>query len=155
MAAGFQTGFHDGELAVQSRAGVRADAARLRGMLAPPKLDGGLRKFLAERDFAVITGRDHSQRLWTSPLFAEPGFLDGRDTTLRVKTTPPSGDPLFAMESGQPVGLLAIEFATRRRIRVNGTLTHVDDHELEVTVDQAYGNCPKYIQQRRLEHTAR
>ena len=40
-------GFHEGELAVQQRAGVRADAARLAGMLGEPDLDGGAGLFLA------------------------------------------------------------------------------------------------------------
>jgi hypothetical protein len=36
-------GFHEGELAVQSRAGVRAQAARLGGtMLAVPDLNGSV-----------------------------------------------------------------------------------------------------------------
>lgn len=144
--------FHDGELTVQQRAGVRAQAARLAVMLAPPNLDGGMHEFLAQREFAVITGRDHEHRLWTSPLFADPGFLDAHGTTLRVHATPAPGDPLSALESGQSVGLLAIEFATRRRVRVNGTLAHADNHELAITVDQAYGNCPRYIQQRHLDH---
>jgi len=47
------------------------------------------------------------------------------------------------------VGLLAIEFATRRRFRVNGTLTGVADG-LRIEVDQAFGNCPKYIHPRPL-----
>jgi predicted pyridoxine 5'-phosphate oxidase superfamily flavin-nucleotide-binding protein len=149
------TGFHDGELAIQDRAGVRARAARLARLLAPPKLDGGLRTFLAQRDFAVLTGGDREHRLWTSPLFAEPGFLDAHGATLRVRSTPPAGDPLSAIEPGQPVGLLAIDFATRRRIRVNGTLDQATNDQLDITVDQAYGNCPQYIQQRRLEHVAR
>ena len=35
------SGFHEGELAVQELAGVRAEADRLSAMLAPPHLDGG------------------------------------------------------------------------------------------------------------------
>jgi predicted pyridoxine 5'-phosphate oxidase superfamily flavin-nucleotide-binding protein len=155
MVSGLQnvTGFHDGELAVQDRAGVRAQAARLAGMLARPTLDGGKSAFLAERDFAVIAGRDEERRLWTSPLFAEPGFLDAHDTTLQIHAIPADGDPLSGMPPGQPIGLLAIEFATRRRMRINGTLTRTDGQGLDIAVEQAYGNCPQYIQQRHLEHT--
>ena len=40
--------FHEGELAVQQLAGVRAEADRLSGMLAPPHL-GGAARFLGER----------------------------------------------------------------------------------------------------------
>jgi predicted pyridoxine 5'-phosphate oxidase superfamily flavin-nucleotide-binding protein len=144
--------FHEGELAVQNRAGVSALAARLSGMLAAPNLDGGIQKFLAARDFAVVTGRDARNRLWVSPLFAAPGFLNAHDGTLEIHAAPHLGDPLAAMAPGQPVGLLAIEFTTRRRVRVNGTLQRASDGELAVEVDQAYGNCPQYIQQRHLEH---
>jgi predicted pyridoxine 5'-phosphate oxidase superfamily flavin-nucleotide-binding protein len=146
-------GFHEGELAVQARAGVRAQANRLGGaMLAVPDLSGGISGFLADRDFAVITARDHDGRLWISPILAPAGFLEARDRTLRSHATPRRGDPLHGLAPGQPVGMLAIEFATRRRVRVNGSLTRTGADGLEVSVDQAFGNCPKYIQQRHLEH---
>jgi predicted pyridoxine 5'-phosphate oxidase superfamily flavin-nucleotide-binding protein len=150
-----QTGFHEGELAVQDRAGVRAQAARLGGaMLATPDLNGGIGAFLAQREFAVLTARDADGRLWTSPLFSSPGFLEAHDRELRVHAVPASGDPLHSLDPTQPVGMLAIEFATRRRVRVNGTLTSAGDTGLLLSVDQAYGNCPKYIHPRHLERVA-
>ncbi|MGX9790147.1 pyridoxamine 5'-phosphate oxidase family protein [Mycobacterium sp. MMS18-G62] len=149
-------GFHDGELAVQRRAGVLAQTARLgAAMLATPDLDGGIGRFLADRDFAVITARDTGGRLWTSPLFAPAGFLEASGRTLTVHTTPDRDDPLRGLAEGQAVGLLAIEFATRRRVRVNGILTGAGTDRLQISVDQAFGNCPKYIQQRHLEHIDR
>jgi hypothetical protein len=48
------------------------------------------------------------------------------------------------------MGLLAIELATRRRLRVNGTLERVDQDGLVLAVREAYPNCPKYIQRRTL-----
>lgn len=151
MAA--QTGFHDGELAVQDRAGVLAQAARLGGaMLDTPDMNDGMSAFLAARDFAVLTARDKDGRLWTSPLFSTPGFLQARDRELRVRALPSPGDPLGGLVADQPVGMLAIEFSTRRRVRVNGILTHVGEAGVQISVDQAYGNCPKYIHPRRLEH---
>lgn len=74
-------------------------------------------------------------------------------TTLRVRAVPTPGDPLRELPAGQPVGLLAVEFARRRRVRVNGTLVAADRHGLTVEVDQAFGNCPHYIQQREPEST--
>jgi predicted pyridoxine 5'-phosphate oxidase superfamily flavin-nucleotide-binding protein len=142
--------FHDGELAVQRRAGVAGEAQRLVGVLAPPSLDGGAGRFLRERTFAALTARDRDGRLWTSPLAGPRGFLDGSDTTLRVHAVPAQGDPLHGLAAGRPVGMIAIDFATRRRLRVNGTLTGVGDG-LEIDVDQAFGNCPQYIQQRSLD----
>jgi len=149
------TGFHEGELTVQERAGVRAEAARLGdAMLATPDLDGSLGRFLANRAFAVLTARDADGRLWTSPLFSSPGFLEAHDRELRVHAAPAPGDPLEGLAAGQPVGMLAIEFATRRRVRVNGTLTG-GDTRLAISVDQAYGNCPKYIHPRQVDRVGR
>ncbi|EID17246.1 Pyridoxamine 5''-phosphate oxidase [Mycolicibacterium phlei RIVM601174] len=131
------TGFHEGELAVQARAGVREQAARLgRGMLAAPDLNGSIGAFLAARQFAVVSARDDDGRLWTSPLHAEPGFLDGRDRTLRVAARPAPGDPLHSLTAGRPVGMLAIDFANRRRVRVNGTVSDADSGALVIDVDR-------------------
>jgi predicted pyridoxine 5'-phosphate oxidase superfamily flavin-nucleotide-binding protein len=172
-------GFHAGELAVQSQAGVRAEAARLTRMLEPVTLSGGIAAFLAERTFLVVTGRSTSGRLWTSPLVGPPGFLEPRSATgqarsaagqarsaaeqarsaaeqarsateLAVHAAPAAGDPLHGIAPGQKVGLTAIEFAARRRVRINGLLIEAGADGLAVEVEQAFGNCPQYIQQRLL-----
>jgi predicted pyridoxine 5'-phosphate oxidase superfamily flavin-nucleotide-binding protein len=142
-------GFHEGELAVQRHAGVERLASRLEGMLDRPQLDGGPAKFLAQRDLAFVTARDDTGRLWTSPLFGTPGFLDARDTTLTVHAAPEPGDPLEGVRPGQRVGILVIDFPIKRRFRINGTLTGFGD-ALTVSVDEAYGNCPSYIHRRVL-----
>jgi len=144
-------GFHAGELAVQRRAGVEAEAARLAPMLEPAQLRGGMAGFLADRTFAVLAARDPAGRLWASPLTGTPGFLAVTSpTTLRVRAVIPGADPLHGLAPGQRAGLIAIEFATRRRVRLNGTLAAAGDGQLLVDVEQAYGNCPQYIQQRVL-----
>lgn len=144
-------GFHAGELAVQRRAGTWDEAARLSPMLDPAELRGGIVAFLADRTFAVITARDAGGRLWTSPLSGPPGFLQvATPTTLAVHARLPDGDPLHGLPAGQKAGLVVIEFAARRRVRVNGTLIAADDDTLAIEVEQAYGNCPQYIHQRLL-----
>ncbi|WP_406187135.1 hypothetical protein [Streptomyces sp. NBC_01006] len=75
---------------------------------------------------------------------------DRRSPPARRHTAPAADDPFHGLPPGQPVGLLAIGFATRRRFRVNGTLTTADEDGLTLQVDQAYGSCPQYIQQRHL-----
>jgi len=146
--------FHEGEVAVQQLAGVRAEADRLAGMLAPPHLDGGPAGFLGERTFAALTGRDEEGRLWTSPLVGRPGFLDATAKTLQIHALPLPGDPLRDLPDGQPVGLIAMDFARRRRLRVNGVLAARNTEGLRVEVEQAFGNCPKYIRPRRLDADA-
>ena len=145
-------GFHAGELAMQQRAGVRPEAERLTRMLEAAELYGGIARFLAGRTFLVITGRDRSGLLWTSPLLGPPGFLEVRSAVeLAVHAAIPAGDPLHMVAAGQKVGMTAVEFATRRRVRVNGILTAAASGLLTIEVEQAYGNCPQYIQQRLLE----
>jgi predicted pyridoxine 5'-phosphate oxidase superfamily flavin-nucleotide-binding protein len=144
-------GFHSGELAVQQRAGVRVQAARLAPMVSRGELRPGLAAFLSDTTFAALTARDRTGRLWTSPLLGPPGLLRAASsTTLRIDTTLPAADPLHGLPDGQPVGLIAIDFTTRRRVRINGILTSGGASGLAVDVEQAYGNCPQYIQQRRL-----
>jgi hypothetical protein len=144
-------GFHAGELSVQRLAGTQQEAARLAAMLEPAELRGGIVKFLADRTFAVITARDGCGRLWTSPLSGPPGFLEAvGPTTLAVHAGLPEGDPLRGLPAGQQAGLVVVEFAARRRVRINGTLTSADDATLTMEVEQAYGNCPQYIHQRLL-----
>ncbi|MGD0700976.1 MAG: pyridoxamine 5'-phosphate oxidase family protein [Trebonia sp.] len=71
-------------------------------------------------------------------------------TTLAIHAGLPAGDPLHGLPAGQPAGLVVVEFAARRRVRVNGTLTAIGDGTLVMEVEQAYGNCPQYIHQRVL-----
>jgi predicted pyridoxine 5'-phosphate oxidase superfamily flavin-nucleotide-binding protein len=139
------TGFHEGELATQRRAGVETDAKRLEKMLDSAHLSGGAARFLALQRFTALTGRDRNGVLWISPLAAPAGFLQGEDQLLRVSAVPREGDPLHRMPIGQQVGLIAIDFAAGRRMRINGTLVGGDNAGLTVHVDQAYGNCPRYI----------
>jgi predicted pyridoxine 5'-phosphate oxidase superfamily flavin-nucleotide-binding protein len=63
---------------------------------------------------------------------------------------PAAGDPLEgALERPQArIGVLAIEFGTRQRIRFNGVAQRTGEGIL-LTVAEAYANCPKFIQRRR------
>jgi predicted pyridoxine 5'-phosphate oxidase superfamily flavin-nucleotide-binding protein len=149
-------GFHAGELAVQQRAGTAEEAARLSPMLDQAQLRGGIVAFLADRTFAAITARDADGRLWTSPLPGPPGFLEAvSPTALAIHARLPEGDALHGLPAGQQAGLVVVEFAARRRVRVNGMLTAVDRDTLVIEVEQAYGNCPQYIHQRVLAQDSR
>lgn len=100
----------------------------------------------------MLTGRDADGRLWVSPLTGPAGFLAAHGTTLDVHAVP--GGPLRDLPAGQQVGPLAIEFEIRRRMRVNGLLSGVGPDGLTVEVEEAFGNCPSYIQQRTLAPAA-
>lgn len=151
MSPAIQEVFHAGELAVQREAGVERQAARLSRMAEPGGISAGMAGFLAERTLLVVTGRDAGGQLWTSPIAGPPGFLETRSaTTLAIHGAPPEGDPLHGLPAGQMLGMTSIEFTTRRRVRINGSLTAAAEDHLIVDIEQAYGNCPQYIQQRVL-----
>ena len=115
--------YHDGEIRVQSRAGVRAMAERI-GRGIHDRIPPAARDFMREQRWAVVGAADRDGRVWASPLAGEPGFLDAPDDVrVRVSAVPSPGDPLRdALAEGDEAGLIAIDLATRRRMRVNGTV---------------------------------
>lgn len=146
-------GFHSAELSVQARAGVRVQAERLSTMAGSGQLRTATADFVAASQFAVLTARDTAGRLWISPLVGRPGFLAASTpSTLTIEGSFPDTDPLRGMAAGQPVGLVVIDFAIRRRLRINGVMTRTAPTALAIEIDQAYGNCPKYIRPRHIRH---
>lgn len=146
--------FHAGELAVQERAGVRQRAARVGGSIhgvVPP----AAKAFLEQRRFVVLASADPEGRPWASMLTGAPGFATVPDPSeVRIDAIPLPGDPLADNLRTSPfAGLLAIDLATRHRMRVNGRLEHAVHRPIAIRVDQVYSNCPKYIQRRAAEES--
>ncbi|AEI45505.1 pyridoxamine 5'-phosphate oxidase family protein [Paenibacillus mucilaginosus] len=144
--------FHEGELRMQEAAGVLEPARRAGGTIRSWIPDPA-KAFLEEQPL-IIAGADAGDgRVWASPLCGEPGFLRATDEkTARIGALPPPQDPLAAAVSpGNRIGLLAIEFATRRRMRLNGTVREVEAEAFTVGAEQVYANCPKYIQVRTVD----
>lgn len=145
--------FHAGEIAAQARAGVRAMAERV-GRSIHDGLAPAAAAFLAEQPFLVLGGTDAEGAVWASWLEGSPGLVAATDAHTLVVTPPPvPEDPLAPLPPGdlpvQPrAAILAIDFATRRRLRVNGTWIPSDDTQLRLRAEQVYWNCPKYIQRR-------
>jgi predicted pyridoxine 5'-phosphate oxidase superfamily flavin-nucleotide-binding protein len=148
--------YHAGELDVQRRAGVEEDARHLVGMVQA-RLSARAVPFLAGQSMAVATSLDPRGRPWASLLTGAPGFVQPiDDTLLLLATPPPSHDPLAAnLAARRELGLLVIDLATRRRMRFNGQGVVDPVRGILLTLEQAYGNCPKYIQSRKVEVAAR
>ena len=73
------------------------------------------------------------------------------ERTLHIGAAPIESDPLHDnLRANIDVGLLIIDFATRRRLRVNGRAERQQDGSFYVHAQQVYTNCPKYIQARGL-----
>lgn len=140
--------YHRGHRAVQREAGVldRADHA---GRAVRTSIPDVAARFLAERPVLFLGADDGGGRLWATSLTGEPGFLRVVDPgTLVIGARPPAVDPLAGALAGPtPVGMIAVDGGTRRRMRVNGT-AHPEGDGLVVRVDRVFANCPKYIQQR-------
>ncbi|MBU9435569.1 pyridoxamine 5'-phosphate oxidase family protein [Burkholderia multivorans] len=142
--------FHAGERAVQQRAGVTdaADAIGLRGIRR--FMPDQHRTFFAQLPFFVVGGVDADGQPWATLRVGDPGFVsspDARTLTIAGGTLP--DDPLAGTwRAGALLGGLGIEFATRRRNRVNGVVQAVDGDALTIAVEQSFGNCAKYIQAR-------
>ena len=143
--------FHPGEQAVQITAGVR-DEAENRGLkMLTPQLVDAQRAFFASLSFAVSSQLDDNGQPWAGLLTGRPGFItatpDGRVRIERGEASPQSFAALGAhfsnMKEGGQMGLLGIEFARRRRNRINGSVIKSADDFLELRIDQGYGNCPK------------
>jgi len=144
--------FHRGELAVQERVGVRRQAAKTGGSIHET-VPAGASAFLEQRRFVVLGTADPKGRPWASILTGSPGFASApHPLEVRINASPAPGDPLGEhLETSRFVGLLAIDLATRRRMRVNGALEGGADGEIVIRVEQVYSNCPKYIQRRMVE----
>lgn len=146
--------YHAGELAVQAQAGVQ-EMARKVGQGIKPVIATAARNFLRDQSLALIGSADQRGQVWASLLTGAPGFLQTpSEQTVRVAAAPLPGDPLSDnLRDGADVGLLAIDLATRRRMRVNGVVELRPDG-FTIRARQVYSNCHKYIQARRLEPRA-
>ena len=148
--------FHDGELEVQRRAGVALNAERI-GRGIHPTIPPLARQFALERHFAVVGAADACGRVWASLLRGAPGFLTvPAEDRLRIAARLDDADPLAeALAVEADVGLLLIDPATRRRMRVNGRARPDGATGLEITTREVYANCPKYIHPREVALPAR
>lgn len=142
--------FHEGERAVQERAGVANVASRVAGSIHA-EVPLPARSFLLEQPFAVLASRAPDGRVWASLVHGAPGFLSApSDWSIEIDVAPAADDPLAAsLVPGAPLGALVIDLATRRRMRVNGRVERADV-PVRVAVDEVFANCPKYIQGRAL-----
>lgn len=141
--------YSPGERAVQARADVIESADRSARAIhtALPEVATA---FLVERPFVVAGARDADGLVWASLLSGPSGFVHALDErTVELDAGAASGDPLADLAEGAHLGLLALDPATRRRMRVNGTVRHRRGGGLLLDVDQVVANCPKYITERR------
>jgi len=142
--------FHDGETAVQRKLGVHDKVMSYAPRFVRNYLPDQHRAFYAGLPMLLVGSVDERGRPWASALFGRPGFVSSPDPqSLRIKARPVHGDPLnHTLAVGAPLGFLGLAFHSRRRNRLNGKVARLAEGGFEVAVDQAFGNCPQYIQAR-------
>jgi uncharacterized protein len=142
--------FHPGERALQERVGVRDKMEAVGRRVLRNYMPDQHREFFAMLPFLVLGTVDDAGWPVASIVTGAPGFASTPDaTTLRIRARPlPSDAAVANLRSGSGIGILGIDFQTRRRNRANGTVISVDAAGFDVRVMQSFGNCPKYIQER-------
>jgi predicted pyridoxine 5'-phosphate oxidase superfamily flavin-nucleotide-binding protein len=144
--------FHVGELEAQRRAGGGPGGHGIRTAMPDQH-----RTFFQTLPYAVLAGLDLAGEPAATVVAGPPGFICAPNPlTLTVAATLDPQDPMgSALSPGAPFALLGIDFATRRRNRANGRVAAVAPAGYWLVVDQSFGNCPQYIQQREVHATPR
>ncbi|GAA4012785.1 pyridoxamine 5'-phosphate oxidase family protein [Allokutzneria multivorans] len=137
---------HPGEQVLQSRAGVTRPLGSAR---VGPDIPAVAAEFLSTQRLVVLGAADDEGAVWASPVAGPPGFVRAQgERTVLVDRKPLPQDPLAtAFDDERDIGVLAIEPATRRRMRINGRARQ-SGGTLVLHTEQVYANCPKYIQTR-------
>ena len=143
--------YHEGEIKVQTRAGSSEIAIKL-GRTIYPIIAHVFVDFIQSQPMVILGSVDSNGMVWTSILCGQPGFMKVMDErTLHIKAFPHDADPLCENLRGcRELGLLVIDLATRRRLRLNGIVV-IGPDGFSLETRQVYSNCPRYIQSRTYE----
>ncbi|WAC45743.1 pyridoxamine 5'-phosphate oxidase family protein [Pseudomonas sp. SL4(2022)] len=149
--------WHAGEKQLQERAGVAERMDVFGRRVIRDHMPDQHRDFYRQLPFVLLGSVDAVGRPWASILEGPVGFAHSPEPRLlRLDSPLGAGDPAAqALQDGAAVGLLGIELHTRRRNRLNGQVAGRDAQGLGIAVDQAFGNCPQYIQLRQHQLSAR
>jgi predicted pyridoxine 5'-phosphate oxidase superfamily flavin-nucleotide-binding protein len=141
--------YHQGELAVQARAGVSSGDLRAEDMYRS-LMPTGVQRCLATQQLAVLSSMDPEGRIWASMRSGPAGFLRAiDDATVEIGGYFNPDDPLLTnLSAHTQLGMVVIQLMARQRIRLNGTARPLPDGRILLTTRQVYGNCPQYIQAR-------
>ncbi|KKD06577.1 pyridoxamine 5'-phosphate oxidase family protein [Streptomyces sp. WM6386] len=142
--------YHAGSRAVQDRVGVRGTADHV-GRAIGEGIKPVAAAFLEMQPFLVAGAGDPATgRVWASVLTGPPGFVRATGPhQMSVTGGVPGTDPLATALAtpGTPVGTIALDPRTRRRMRLNGRLRPTE-RGFAVAAEKVFANCPKYLQRR-------
>ncbi len=142
--------FHKGELDFQTRVGSGSELVSMAKKAIHDYLPKVHQSFFSMLPMVFVAAEDKQQNIWASVLIGNPGFIkvDNKNSlTIHAKFI--DIDPLAnQLQSGNEMGLLGIQFETRRRNRVSAKISNISKSSISLEIKQCYGNCPKYIQRR-------
>lgn len=143
--------WHAGELAIQQSIGVVEHMDRPGRLYVRDFLLDQHREFYPLLPFIAIGAVDPAGDVWATMRAGAPGFLQSPNAgTLRVQARREWADPAEAgMAQGDALGMVGVDLLTRRRNRVNGRVRRDAAEGFDLVVTQSFGNCPRYIQNRR------
>jgi len=143
-----EAAFNPDELAAQLAAGGGPRGSAIRSVMPEQH-----RRFFAQLPYLFVGAIDGGGWPLATLLAGTPGFVQSPDAvTLRISALPEIGDPAGeALVPNREIGILGIDFSTRRRNRANGRVLTRDGDGFSVAVQQSFGNCPQYIQLRILQ----
>ena len=135
---------------MQHRAGVEDALAGLDVRIYRNNLSPVQQAFYARLSYAVIGSVDTGGAPWATMIEGQPGFLAAHGVfALDVTVDRDASDPADqGLEQGNAVGMIGIDLATRRRLRLNGHIDRWSSGVFRLAIEQSFGNCPKYIQAR-------
>ncbi|WP_420996606.1 pyridoxamine 5'-phosphate oxidase family protein [Cupriavidus sp. 30B13] len=145
--------WHAGELRIQESLGVAERMRDVGRRVIRDFMPEQHQLFFSGLPFLVVGTVDADGDPWATLLAGKPGFVASPDSRLlRIGIAPDPRDPAAAgLADGGGIGLLGVEFQTRRRNRLNGVVANRSATAFEVAVTQSFGNCPQYLQMREVE----
>jgi uncharacterized protein len=142
--------WHEGELRLQRSVGVAEQMDEPGRRFIRDHLTDQHRGFYPRLPFVALGAVDARGDVWATLRAHRPGFLSSPDPMhLHLALPRDPADPADGgMKNGDAIALLGIDLSTRRRNRLNGTIHRSGPDSFTIAVEQAYGNCPQYIQLR-------
>jgi ferredoxin-NADP reductase/predicted pyridoxine 5'-phosphate oxidase superfamily flavin-nucleotide-binding protein len=143
--------WHAGEQQLQAHVGVAERMEAFGRKVIRTWMPDQHREFYQQLPFLLFGAVDAQGRPWASVLEGAPGFAHSPDPEHLYFASQVAADDPAQLRNGEPIGLLGIELHTRRRNRLNGHVGNLNAQGFAVSVDQAFGNCPQYIQLRQFQ----
>jgi uncharacterized protein len=148
--------WHAGERLLQARVGVAAQMAEIGQRVLRDFMPEQHRQLFAELPL-LVAGTLAADGQPEATLVAGPAGFAHAPTPQLLHIAADARwdeDVRSRLRVGAPIALLGLQAHTRRRNRLNGWVSAIGAHGVDITVGQSFGNCPKYIHPREALHAA-